>query len=306
MVWMLAPAALALRPRTRKLLIALIVAAVGVQAIGAFWYTKTSDARIFAGDPRSMSGAWNPSNTPFVAELSHRPASGELLCDARGSIDRPPPVLSGTGAPPPLTPATAVQGWALACGRTPAQVVVLIDGRVIGETTRFFVRPDVDRALHTTAASGWSVPADTSGLVPGKHVLQLAVRISPRSDIRILRDQPVMVAAPSSLRALAVVATRRLRADQAHAGYWLTNHTTSPRYVAPQKELNTYLPSILVDLLAPALQLPGWARQLALTAHLGQPMVGNWDWAGVAACVALAACGLALSAWGLRRRDIAT
>jgi hypothetical protein len=210
-----------------------------------------------------MSGAWDPNNTPFVTELSHAPASGELLCDARGSIDRPPPVLSGAPAPPPLTPATAVQGWALACGRTPAQVVVLIDGRVIGETTRFFVRPDVDRALHITAASGWSVPADTSGLVPGKHVLQLAVRISPRSDIRILREQPVTVTAPPSLRALAAVATRRLRADQARAGYWLTNHTSSPRYVSPQKELNTYLPSILVDLLAPSARRLGVADVVA-------------------------------------------
>ena len=36
----------------------------------------------------------------------------------------------------------------------------------------------------------------------------------------------------------------------------------------------------LIDLIAPALQLPDWVHQLALTAHLGQPMVGHWD-AGV-------------------------
>ena len=50
----------------------------------------------------------------------------------------------------------------------------------------------------------------------------------------------------------------------------------------------------VIDLLAPALQLPDWVHQLALTAHLGQPMIGIWDWAGMAACVVLAVGGLAV------------
>lgn len=62
--------------------------------------------------------------------------------------------------------------------------------------------------------------------------------------------------------------------------------------------------SFVIDLVAPALNLPDWVHQLALTAHLGQPMVGVWDWAGMAACVVLALGGLALSGWGMRRRDI--
>ena len=33
--------------------------------------------------------------------------------------------------------------------------------------------------------------------------------------------------------------------------------------------------TFLVDLVAPALKLPDWVHQLALTAHLGQPMVGD-------------------------------
>lgn len=55
----------------------------------------------------------------------------------------------------------------------------------------------------------------------------------------------------------------------------------------------------------PALKLPDWVHQLALTAHMGQPMVGNWDAAGVAACLVLAAAGLAVGRWGMRRRDVA-
>jgi ABC-2 type transport system permease protein len=60
----------------------------------------------------------------------------------------------------------------------------------------------------------------------------------------------------------------------------------------------------LIDLLAPPLNLPDWVHQLALTAHLGQPMIGQWDLAGVAACVVIAAGGILLGAWGMSRRDI--
>ena len=63
--------------------------------------------------------------------------------------------------------------------------------------------------------------------------------------------------------------------------------------------------TFLINLLAPALQLPDWVQQLALTAHLGQPMIGTWDAAGVVACILIAAGGILLGAWGMRRRDVA-
>jgi ABC-2 type transport system permease protein len=61
----------------------------------------------------------------------------------------------------------------------------------------------------------------------------------------------------------------------------------------------------LLDLVAPALRLPDWVNQLALTAHLGQPMIGAWDPSGIAACLVLALGGLILSGWGMSRRDVA-
>jgi ABC-2 type transport system permease protein len=76
--------------------------------------------------------------------------------------------------------------------------------------------------------------------------------------------------------------------------------------IAAEAVVAIVIVTFLVDLLGPALQLPGWVAQLALTAHLGQPMVGSWDWAGMAVCVILAFGGLALSAWGINRRDIAS
>jgi hypothetical protein len=63
--------------------------------------------------------------------------------------------------------------------------------------------------------------------------------------------------------------------------------------------------TFLIDFLGPALKLPDWFNSLALTSHLGLPMVGIWDWYGVAACLALALGGLLLGGLGMRRRDVA-
>jgi hypothetical protein len=60
----------------------------------------------------------------------------------------------------------------------------------------------------------------------------------------------------------------------------------------------------LLDLVAGDLGLPAWVTQLALSSHMGQPMVGVWDPAGIAACAVLAIGGTALGTWGFVRRDI--
>jgi ABC-2 type transport system permease protein len=62
--------------------------------------------------------------------------------------------------------------------------------------------------------------------------------------------------------------------------------------------------TFLLDMLAPLLRLPDWVGQLALTTHLGEPMVGTWDAAGIVACLVLAIGGLAIGAWGMARRDV--
>ena len=61
----------------------------------------------------------------------------------------------------------------------------------------------------------------------------------------------------------------------------------------------------LIDLLSPPLGLPDWFHQLALTAHMGQPMLGVWDPVGIVACLVIAVGGIALGAWGMTRRDVA-
>jgi hypothetical protein len=267
LVWMLAPAPLILRPVARGVFVAAIALSVGVQTVGAFWYTKTSDETIFAGDPASMRGAWDPANLPFIAELRHPPAPAELLCDAMGTIDRIGPTrLPSAENLPTLEPSAVLEGWALACARSPAQLLLLVNGVVVGATTQFLPREDVDAAMRTRALSGWRATANLWGVAAGEQVLQLAVRVEPRSDFRIVREQRVIVRAqppaavaleppqPLSAAALASMATRatsRLREHQTGYGAWLTAHTKAPRHEAPQPELNTFLTATLVDLLSP-------------------------------------------------------
>ncbi len=80
-------------------------------------------------------------------------------------------------------------------------------------------------------------------------------------------------------------------------GLWRTS-------VAAEIAALVVVATYLVDLLAPPLKLPDWFHQLALTAHMGQPMIGQWDAAGIVACLVIAIGGIALGAWGVTRRDI--
>jgi ABC-2 type transport system permease protein len=81
-------------------------------------------------------------------------------------------------------------------------------------------------------------------------------------------------------------------------GLWRTS-------LAPEIAALAVVATYLIDLLAPPLKLPDWFHQLALTAHLGQPMIGQWDVSGVIACLAIGAGGILIGAWGVTRRDIA-
>jgi ABC-2 type transport system permease protein len=60
----------------------------------------------------------------------------------------------------------------------------------------------------------------------------------------------------------------------------------------------------LLDFLVPGLGLPDWLHQLALSSHLGQPMLGSWDPVGLGLCLLLAVGGLLVGAWGFARRDL--
>jgi ABC-2 type transport system permease protein len=96
---------------------------------------------------------------------------------------------------------------------------------------------------------------------------------------------------------MAVYATALVGIGVAIGGLWRTS-------LAAELVAAFVIGTFLVALLAPALKLPDLIQQLALTSHLGQPMIGIWDPVGTVACVVIAAGGIAVGAWGVRRRDM--
>jgi ABC-2 type transport system permease protein len=97
--------------------------------------------------------------------------------------------------------------------------------------------------------------------------------------------------------ALGLYAVAIVGVGIAVGGLWRTSLAAE---IAALVVVATYL----IDLLAPPLKLPEWFHQLALTAHMGKPMVGEWDPVGIVLCLAIFVGGVALGAWGIRRRDI--
>jgi ABC-2 type transport system permease protein len=60
----------------------------------------------------------------------------------------------------------------------------------------------------------------------------------------------------------------------------------------------------LIDLIGGDLGIPDWIHQLALSTHMGQPMVGVWEPIGIVACVVLALGGVAIGTLAFARRDL--
>jgi ABC-2 type transport system permease protein len=60
----------------------------------------------------------------------------------------------------------------------------------------------------------------------------------------------------------------------------------------------------LLDLLGALLNLPEWVVSLSLNGQLGQPLLGEYDPAGIAASALLTVGGLMIGAWGWTRRDV--
>ncbi len=58
------------------------------------------------------------------------------------------------------------------------------------------------------------------------------------------------------------------------------------------------------DLIGTIVQFPEEVLDLALNRHLGQPILGQFDWPGMAICAAFALGGISLCAIGMHRRDI--
>jgi hypothetical protein len=282
--WMLAPVVAALHGARRLAFGLACCAAIAVQAVGAFWYTGTSNRAIFAAasGPGRMKAAWDLRNAPFLAELRHPRAPGDLALDVRGSLDS----MSAGGREVDAVTAgdeVLLAGWALADDRAPWRVLVLLDGEPAGATRSFFDRPDASRALHQASPLGWRIAIGTGALAPGRHLLAAAAQNSQNGEVHLLAQRRIMVlAAPPPAAGAASHETPRgavpsgagsapkddlagsferaaavLRESQQAPGYWLTAYTGAPRFEGPRREMNTFLTAMLVDLLAPVAPAAG-------------------------------------------------
>ncbi|MFL6262614.1 MAG: hypothetical protein ACJ76Y_23190 [Thermoanaerobaculia bacterium] len=259
LLWLLVPVAASLRGLGRACFLLAVGVAVAIEAIGAFWYTGVTDGAIFAiaSGPNQMRAAWAWRNAPFVASLRHGPAPAELGIKMRGNIDaiETDAIEAGGRATSAVTAGQEVvaTGWALAGHATPWQVAVAVDGRQTVASRAFFDRPDVRGTLREPSPAGWRIPLGTAGLAPGEHHLAVLAWASENGEAHYLsqRKLTVRTAAGEDLDDSFRTAAARLRAHQQGPGSWLTSYTTAPRFQEPRQEMNTFLTSLLVDLLAP-------------------------------------------------------
>ena len=81
-------------------------------------------------------------------------------------------------------------------GARPRRRSLLIDGTVVGATETFIPRPDVDERCAPLAARAGASPPTPAGLPRASTCSSSPCGVDRRSDIRILREQPVTVASP--------------------------------------------------------------------------------------------------------------
>src|SRR5271166_2423113 len=267
LVWMLPPVFNTLRWFGRTVFIAACMVAVTLQVIGAFWYTGASEAALYAvqGGQDPMRAAWDPRNSPFLAELRHPAAPRELNTAVQGSLDI---ATTYDGAPLKFADGKELNlaGWALANGRDPREVMVMLDGQVVASTPDFFTRPDITETLGVPFVSGWRLSVAAHDLDPGDHVLALFVRAVEAGEAFFLADAKFAVPEtaasvsaaettaamdPQTLSARAQQAAHFIESHQDSQGYWLTEFTKTPSYRHPRQEMNTYFNAMMVDLLTP-------------------------------------------------------
>ena len=253
-IWLLIPIVVAIRRVARVAFVAAVGVAIAIEGIGAFTYDGFTDRAIYASaDPDDMQAAWRWQNAPFVAGLSQGLAPADLVIARPGAVDaievdgrRVESIAAGA--------AISASGWALIGRATPLQLAVAIDDAPYVRASAFTDRPDVRDLLPGAGPAGWRVPLQTAGLTPGIHRLSVYTWGTEASEAFLLARRPFTVTpaqATGGLAASAATAAERIRAHQQEPGFWLTAFTSGMRFDKPQPEMNTYVTSLLVDLLDP-------------------------------------------------------
>jgi hypothetical protein len=262
LMWMLVPVVAALRGFGRACFVSAVGVGVVIQAIGACCYTGVTDAAIYAvrNGPHQLRAAWDWRNAPFIASLQQGLAPAELSFVMRGSLD----AIEANGRATTVVTAgeqIVATGWALAGQATPLQVAVIIDKRPAVSRV-FDDRPDVRAMVPHASRAGWRIPLSTAGLAPGEHRLAVFAWASEKGGTYYLAERKLTVRTPEDLGESFKKAAAQIRAHQQAPGYWLTAYTSATRFQDPKQEMNTFLTSLLIDLLDP----------LATRANLGDSL----------------------------------
>jgi hypothetical protein len=196
------------------------------------------------------------------------PRTAGLAVDLRGNIDL---IAVRNAGSDKAGRQVEIAGWALTNGRSPANLTVRIDGRVVAETNSFFVRADVVRALGETSPSGWRIWVPARDLAPGEHVVAVFVRFDGDDEPRLLKERTFALAPENETdlrdRELANAARRAAKVlveHQQSPGYWLTAYTDEPRFERPRQEMNTFLNTVMIDVAGPVKEAAGIAPALEL------------------------------------------
>lgn len=272
LTWLLAPVVESLQGVRARAFRVCVAIAIAVQGVGAFCYVGSLDQPIYAGDHgthaagHDMRAAWEWRHSPIVAALRHGIAPADLTQVVRGAIDRleqddDTVTVVRTGAPAMLV------GWAVIGDASPWQVALSVDGAAPIATSDFVSRTDVRQGLGIATPSGWRIPFDTTRLTPGEHLLSVLVWSADDDTPRLLDTRTVRsvgsvgaaftespggdAAVPTDLQSNASVAVTRVQTHQHASGYWLTAFTSGTTFRDARPEMNTFLTSLMVDVLDP-------------------------------------------------------
>jgi hypothetical protein len=104
-----------------------------------------------------------------LGPFADAPAAGEV----RGNVDQVEGSAISGAVTIPGGSKVLVEGWALAGVRSPAAVILSVDGTWKAITSRFLPRPDVGEFFHQEVADcGWQIELPAAGLAAGEHRLE--------------------------------------------------------------------------------------------------------------------------------------
>ncbi|MBW8781491.1 MAG: hypothetical protein JF599_06360 [Verrucomicrobia bacterium] len=272
MIWMLVPMVIHARILVRALFGSAVLFSIGVQTVGAFWYTGKSDEIIMAeeGDPARIKSVWDFKNTPYWLELGHKSAPRGIVYSVAGYIDTVR-VNEASVDKVPIGADIKVEGWTLTDLHTPAMATVSLvpTGKTkwrgpsyypAAVAMNFGPRPDVSKQLGSTDPSGWGVTLRTKGFDPGEHLLVVNAKASDLDEFHPVARRHVMLVGnepgtkpvtKAEFDAAAEQAKLHVIISQQPGGYWLTSYTTTDRFAHASMEMNTFLEAMMIDLLQP-------------------------------------------------------